>query len=179
MRVHAGPFPPVPYLTVFPETNVRTYVRGPDGRPGVYFLSLDIPRLPAVMFARAAYNVPYMWSKMAVEHDGSSVLYTCRRRWGGPTATSMIRVVPGDALSPAELGPRDHWLTARWGLWTSWYGRLAFVPLQHDPWPLARVSVIHLQDTLVAAAGLPQPVGEPIVHYSPRLIARLGVPHFA
>ena len=34
MRVGLFGVPPLPYLTVFPETNVRTYVIGPDGRTG-------------------------------------------------------------------------------------------------------------------------------------------------
>ena len=42
--------PPIPYLGTFPETNVRTYVRGSDG-PGVWFLSLDISRLLPVVVA--------------------------------------------------------------------------------------------------------------------------------
>ena len=35
----------IPYLGTFPETNVRTYVVGPDGVPGVWFDSLDASRL--------------------------------------------------------------------------------------------------------------------------------------
>ena len=33
--------PPLPGVSAFHETNVRTYVLGPDGRPGVWFYSLD------------------------------------------------------------------------------------------------------------------------------------------
>lgn len=36
-----GPLPPFGPLSTFPETNVRTYVRGPDGRDGLWFLSLE------------------------------------------------------------------------------------------------------------------------------------------
>jgi hypothetical protein len=46
MRVGLFGVPALPYLTVFPETNVRTYVIGPDGRTGVYFFSLDVNRPP-------------------------------------------------------------------------------------------------------------------------------------
>src|SRR5688572_30752933 len=38
--------PPMPWLSQFPETNVRTYVRGPAG-PGVWFFSLDASRFAA------------------------------------------------------------------------------------------------------------------------------------
>src|SRR3954463_2979445 len=32
--------PALPWLSSFPETNVRTYVRGPDGERGVWFFAL-------------------------------------------------------------------------------------------------------------------------------------------
>ena len=51
--------PALPYLGTFPETNVRTYVRGPDGRPGVWFDSLDITRLIPVLVALGTYRLPY------------------------------------------------------------------------------------------------------------------------
>ena len=35
----------LPWFTSFPETNVRTYVLGPDGREGLWFFSLDAARL--------------------------------------------------------------------------------------------------------------------------------------
>jgi uncharacterized protein YqjF (DUF2071 family) len=37
----------------FPETNVRTYVIGPDGSRAVWFFSLDAARLAAVIGARS------------------------------------------------------------------------------------------------------------------------------
>lgn len=39
--VRLGPLPPLGPLSTFPETNVRTYARGPDGRDGLWFLSLE------------------------------------------------------------------------------------------------------------------------------------------
>src|SRR6266536_756176 len=37
--------PPLPWASRFPETNVRTYALGPDGRGAIWFLSLDAARL--------------------------------------------------------------------------------------------------------------------------------------
>src|SRR5262245_24018727 len=44
--------PPFPFISRFPETNVRTYVIGPDGCPGVWFFSLDAKRLLPVIAGR-------------------------------------------------------------------------------------------------------------------------------
>src|SRR3954470_8038699 len=43
--------PSLPWISAFPELNVRTYVRI-DDRPGVYFFSLDAGRAIAVHAAR-------------------------------------------------------------------------------------------------------------------------------
>src|SRR4051812_46149326 len=50
--------PAVPWLSTFPETNVRTYVIDRTGRRGVWFFSLDAARLPAVAGARLLYGLP-------------------------------------------------------------------------------------------------------------------------
>ena len=39
LRTPVAPVPP--WFARFPETNVRTYVVGPDGRDGLWFFSLD------------------------------------------------------------------------------------------------------------------------------------------
>lgn len=64
--VRAPGVPAVPWLSRFPEINVRTYVRDGRGRSGIWFLSSDAARLPAVLAARASYRLPYFWSDMAV-----------------------------------------------------------------------------------------------------------------
>jgi len=92
--------PALPWFTSFPETNVRTYVVGPDGREGLWFFSLDAARLEPVLVARSTYALPYKWSAMTVERDGSTIRYRSRRRWPGPTpATSLdgMLVGPGGA----------------------------------------------------------------------------------
>ena len=58
--------PALPWLSAFPELNVRTYVRVAD-RPGVYFFSLDAGRRLAVAAARALLNLPYYAADMSVE----------------------------------------------------------------------------------------------------------------
>ena len=167
--------PALPWFTSFPETNVRTYVQGPDGREGLWFFSLDAARLEPVLVARSTYALPYMWSQMAVERDGSTIRYRSRRRWPGPTpAPSQIIVEVGPALRPQELGEFDHYLTARWQLYTTLGPLLARSTVEHEPWPLYRAVVRELETDLVAAAGLPDPEGEPVVHWSPGVRTRIS-----
>jgi uncharacterized protein YqjF (DUF2071 family) len=173
LRTPVAPAPP--WFTSFPETNVRTYVVGPDGREGLWFFSLDAARLEPVLVARSTYALPYMWSDMTVERDGQVLRYRSRRRWPGPTpATSAVTVEVGARLAPAELGELDHYLTARWQLYTTLGPVLARSCVEHEPWPLHRATVPELDTDLVAAAGLPRPEGEPVVHWSPGVRTRIS-----
>jgi uncharacterized protein YqjF (DUF2071 family) len=162
----------------FPETNVRTYVRDREGRTGIWFFSLDAGRLGAVGVARTTYRLPYFWSSMRVTGRGQQMSYTCVRRWPGPRdAVSSVRVAIGAPFAPAELDERDHFLTARWILF-SVAGRryYRFARAWHQPWPLHRAEALSVHDRLVTAAGLPQPQGPPLVHYSPGVDVRIGRP---
>lgn len=178
LKVGLPRVPSVPWFSRFPETNVRTYVRGPDGETGIWFFSLDAARLGAVVAARATYRLPYFWSEMAIERDGSTMAYSCRRRWPGPgrRATSEVTVAVGEPFAPDELSELDHYLTARWALYSAPRSGLRRARASHDPWPLRRATVLHLHDELVPASGLRPPDAEPLVHYARAVEVRIGWP---
>ena len=165
--------PPVPRLSTFPETNVRTYVCGPDGLDVLWFFTLEAGSLPAVVAARAAFGVPYRWADMSVD-VGERVTYRSTRRPPHRRAGHDIVVEPGDRFPAAELSEHDHWLTGRWRASASIAGRPAYVAVQHPPWPLHRATVHQLDEDLLADAGLPPPESDPVVHYSPGVDVRLG-----
>ncbi|MFD3731319.1 YqjF family protein [Streptomyces sp. NPDC058632] len=168
--------PGIPYLGTFPETNVRLYSVDENGRRGVVFLSLDASRLLPVTVARIGFRMPYLWSRMAVRHSGDTVTYTSSRRWPGPRgARSRVTVRIGERIGePTEL---EHFLTARWGLHGTFFGRSMYLPNTHPRWSLHRAEVVECEEDLVTAAGLPKPVGGPVsVLYSPGVPARFGRP---
>ncbi|MGW0217489.1 YqjF family protein [Micromonospora chokoriensis] len=171
-----GRGPGVPYFGTFWETNVRLYSVDDAGRRAVVFRSLDASRLVPVLVAQATLRLPYLWSSMRLARDGDRLTYRCRRRWPGPAgATSRMVVRVGERV--VDPTPLDHFLTARWGLHTRAYGRTLHLPNWHPRWPLHRAEVLHLDDELVAAAGLPAPVGPPVsVLYSPGVEVRFGPP---
>ncbi|MFC4592088.1 YqjF family protein [Sphaerisporangium corydalis] len=168
--------PGIPYLGSFPETNVRLYSVDGHGRRGVVFRSLDAARLVPVLVARAGFGLSYVWSRMAVRRDGDTLTYTSRRRWPGPRgAHSRLTVrVGGPIEAPTEL---EHFLTARWGMHNTTFGRPMYLPNTHPRWPLRRATLVECDEDLVAAAGLPAPSGEPAsVLYSPGVPVRFGPP---
>src|SRR5947208_1274723 len=72
--------PGLPWISRFPETNLRTYVRDRTGYGGIWFFSLEAARAAAVLGARLSYRLPYMWSKMRVQVEGNRVRYLSARR---------------------------------------------------------------------------------------------------
>jgi hypothetical protein len=161
----------------FCETNVRTYVLDPQGRPGIWFFSLDAARAGAVAVARATYRLPYHWSRMRLATRGDEIAYRCQRRWPGPRpVSSRVRISVGERYGAGELGDLDHFLTARWVLFSSAGARHRFARAYHPPWPLHRAQVVMADGHLVTAAGLPPPGGEPLAHYSPGVDVRIGRP---
>lgn len=169
--------PPLSRLSAFPETNVRTYVRGPDGRDGLWFLTLEADSLLTVSSARMALGAPYRWADMNVDRAAGRVSYRSKRR-GAPDIGHYITVTPGDSPVDAD-DALAHWLTGRWRAWTSIAGRLATVPVQHQRWPLTDARATGLEETLIAALGLQRPAGDALVHFAAGVDAKLGWPSFA
>ncbi|WP_040320046.1 YqjF family protein [Aeromicrobium marinum] len=149
-----GRGPAIPYLGDFAETNVRLYSVDGQGRHGVVFRSLETSRLVAAVGARLAFATPYTWARMRIDRRDDVVDYTTRRRWPGPRgAGGRLTARIGDRITdPSEL---DLFLTARFGLHTRWAGQTLWIPNHHEPWPLRQADLLHLDDSLVAAAGLP------------------------
>jgi uncharacterized protein YqjF (DUF2071 family) len=175
--------PPLPYVGDFPETNVRTYTVGPDGRRGVYFHSLEASRLGAVVVARALFGLPYQWASMRVTTSPGRIRYVGRRRWrehAGARSDLAVRV--GRRLPADEVTALDDFLSARWAFHdTSRTGVPVAATVDHEQWPLHEASVEHLRDELVAAAGYGDLATRPPDHvrFSPGVDVRAGFPTIA
>jgi uncharacterized protein len=167
--------PHLPWAASTLEANVRTYVRGPDGRRGIWFFSLDASRLVAVLEARRSYRIPYMWAQMRLRVTDEEAWYRSRRRWPGPRGVGMnVRLRLGEAARVEELGERDRFLICRWRLYSPSRTGIAVTVVEHDPWPIRRAQPLILEQNLFQAAGLAAPTELPITHYSPGVETRFG-----
>lgn len=165
--VRVGGLPPIPWLSSFVEVNIRTYVIDRAGGRRVWFSSLDVPRLAPMAVARAAYGLRYCWSAASWDLAGDVLTYRTRRRLPGPRgAGADLRVEINDPLPDGEVTDLEHFLSARWGLSATWVGRELTATLLHERWPLQRARLLGLDQSLTAAAGLPTPHGDPLVHYA-------------
>lgn len=143
--------PAVPWLGTFLETNVRLYSVDAAGRRGTVFLSLDAERAAVVGTARLTLGLPYRWARMRLLARGDERAYAARLRWPGTRAESRFGVRIG---GPLTAGPLEEFLTARWRLHVARLGRTWAIPTAHEPWPLRRAEVTHLDDGLLASVGL-------------------------
>ena len=170
--------PRVPWACSFPEMNVRTYVRGPNGERGIWFISLEAARLGAVLIARSIYGLDYFWSKMAFSRVGNIATYEARRRWPGERGSyGSLAIAIGDALAPEDLGDIDRWVTNRWLFYCASPVGLVSGLVAHDPWPLRRARLLHCDPSLVTACGLSEPAGIPMVHYGGEVDVRMTRPY--
>ncbi len=162
--------PPVPWLSAFPELNVRTYVTA-GGKPGVFFFSLDAGNAVAVTVARRWFRLPYYRARMSVTPDQGGIRYTSQRvhRGAAPAAFSA-RYAPVGPVFRASAGSLDRWLTERYCLYTTGpAGRLYRAEIHHAPWPLQRAAAAVLRSTMTGPLGIALPDAEPLLHFARRL----------
>jgi len=145
--------PAMPWLSAFPETNVRTYVRY-NGRPGVWFFSLDAARWLACQYARRFFSLPYHWAFMKVQREEDRMSYNSDRI-GSPKAQLSITANFGTDFQPTEPGTFEFWLVERYLLYASHGGKLFDGQVYHEPYKVAPATILHAkQDLTKAATGL-------------------------
>jgi uncharacterized protein len=155
-----------PYSLAFPELNVRTYVTA-QGKPGVWFFSLDAANWLAVFGARRFYHLPYFKADMSLQQQGDTVNYTTQRRAASAEFSGAYR--PTGEVFRAQTGTLDHWLTERYCLYASHGGRLYRGEVHHKPWPLQPAEVEIRVNTMARVSGIPLPETAPLLHYAHRL----------
>jgi len=155
--------PALPLLSTFPELNVRTYVRF-QGKPGVWFFSLDATNLPFVLGARALHGIPYVWSSIRLEARGDGFSMDSRRRDG--QADFAARYHPTGPEFRADPGSFAHWATERYCLYATHRGRLRRIEVHHAPWPLREAAFEVGENGLLRAAGLRVRDTPPVGHCS-------------
>jgi uncharacterized protein YqjF (DUF2071 family) len=164
--VRARALPALPGLSRFPELNLRTYV-SLDGKPGVYFFSLDAANLPAVWAARRFYRLPYFHARMAAEFDGPWIRYDSHRYQGQAEFRGQYRPVGEARLR--ERGSLEHWLTERYCLYTVEGSQAHRAEIHHQQWPLQDAEAEIETNSMALSAGIVLPQDRPRLHFARKL----------
>jgi uncharacterized protein YqjF (DUF2071 family) len=155
---------PLPGLSSFLELNVRTYVHAADGKPGVWFLSLDASSRLAVEIARRLYKLPYFHARIAADRSGEWIDYECARvDERGRVFSARYR--PEGEPFEAEPGSLEWFLTERYCLYTTdESGTLQRAEIHHAPWAL-QTAEAEIDLTTICPLELR---GAPVCHFSSR-----------
>ena len=159
--------PALPWVSAFPELNVRTYVRV-GGTPGVYFFSLDAGNSVAVGAARTLLNLPYYTAEMAVAPRAGEVQYDSRRDGDPPARFRATYHGLGDRRPP-QPGTLEYFLTERYCLFAVNHRHIAYrLDIHHPPWPLESAEAVIAVNTMGDAAGIRLPSLPPLLHFARR-----------
>ncbi|MEM1107527.1 MAG: DUF2071 domain-containing protein [Planctomycetota bacterium] len=181
-RVRPRGLPPVPGLSWFGELNLRTYVVGPDGRPGVWFYSLDAHQRIAVWLARTIFALPYHHAAIRYERSELAGLGAGRISYHWSRGRGLSKEVkpafiydtpPAVEAKPSEPGTLEHFLAERYLLYSR---RPLFVPgpgskevpaggklyvgrVDHEPYRVTEVAVQNEDKSLFGLNGFETPDG--------------------
>lgn len=178
LNVRAPMLPPPPGWAEFPELNVRAYVRGPDGRDGIWFFALAVSR-PSFVGAMRILGLPYERSHADIDVDGSRWTYRFdpigpARAMAGEGFSAVVDV--GEDICDRERTPLVDSLTGRWSGYHRRGGLLWRTPIAHEPWPLRTAVADGDLTGPLLRAGLPAPEEPPLVHAASVVSTSLGPP---
>ena len=161
--------PAVLGLSAFPELNVRTYVVA-DGKPGVWFFSLDADNRAAVAIARAWFHLPYFRARMSCEERNGWIEYKCgRSHRGAPCGVLNGRYRAIGEVFSAASGSLERFLTERYCLYTvDEEDRIICGEIHHAPWPLQAAEAELISNTMPEADGIHLAPAKPLLHFSKR-----------
>jgi uncharacterized protein len=159
--------PAIPGLSAFPELNVRTYVTA-QGKPGVWFFSLDATNAIAVAAARLTFHLPYFRARMSCVERAGWIRYDSQRTHGGAAPAALrghYRSV-GEIFEAAR-GTLEHFLTERYCLYAATSkGKVLRGEIHHPPWQLQSAEAELEKNTMIETASLPSPSGKPLLHFA-------------
>ncbi|CAA6691456.1 MULTISPECIES: YqjF family protein [unclassified Lentimonas] len=157
-------FPAMPLFSSFGELNVRTYVEV-DGKPGVWFFSLDAQSWPVVFGGCLLYHLPYHNAKVLHQCVAGGFDFSSRRLSDGVTFEGTFR--PRGDVFYATAGTFEHWATERYCFYSATRsGAVLRLEVHHAPWPLQRMEAEMDASALLASVGFTLEEDQPRCHFS-------------
>ena len=172
--------------TAVAELNVRTYVRYRDDA-GLFFFSIDVGNPLIAAAVGRTTRLPVYHAHMRVSADNGRVAFSSTRSQHGTGVTSRVDAdepiarfdatyrPDGDVFRP-EPGTLAHWLVERRRFYAAEERGVLTAEIAHDRWPLQPGTVTINENTMFEASGLPEPIGDPVVHYCDELPMTGSIP---
>lgn len=133
--------PPIPGLSRLFELNLRTYVRV-NGKPLVYFFTLDTNHWPAVLIARYFFSLPYRYRPLTIHR--SQDVYELK----SPVISFKAQISEQQVSTDF-----DRWATERYGLMTKSGRKNLMGIVEHVPWRLQQAKIDLINDQFTNLLG--------------------------
>jgi hypothetical protein len=147
--VRASFLPEIPGASNFLELNVRTYVHDRNGRPGVWFYSLDLNHGLGVLFAKTFYSLPYHSATIEAENRAGLIQYKCHRQTAPEPSVIYYRRESQTVGSPPGSLPfflADRYLLYSYSQRTQ---KLYTARVHHAPWELFQAHLGRCNETML------------------------------
>lgn len=163
--------PSIPGTDQFPELNVRTYVTL-DGKPGVYFFSLDAANWLAVKGAKTLYHLPYWHADMEIKNSGTNIEFKSKRLQDNEIELACS-YRPISEPFQASKGSFEEWMVERYCFYTL---NSSGVPLRcdilHEPWRLQEAEAEISYNSILSKQGIDVTSDSPIFHFAKKIEVR-------
>ncbi|MBN9295475.1 MAG: DUF2071 domain-containing protein [Filimonas sp.] len=135
-KIHPRGLPALSVISDFHEVNVRTYVIK-DGKPGVYFLSIEAAKTISVLISKTLSGLPYEKARMRRDINEAGKSYFSmnkKRKFSLQADVTIGQQVKGKSRL-------DKWLTERYCLYMAQPGTCTRYDIHHLEWPLNEVDI--------------------------------------
>ncbi|MFB6468098.1 YqjF family protein [Cytobacillus sp. Hz8] len=164
--------PPLPGAKKFPQLNVRTYITM-DGKPGVYFFSLDAANKLVARVVKTLLPLPYWHACMKTEYLGESIHFESKREVD-KTFEWNCNYRPSSKVYLAKKGSFDEWMAERYCFYAvNKKGTALRCDILHHRWPLQHAEVEIHQNTMLLSHGIQVEAAEPLFHFSKGMEVRI------
>jgi uncharacterized protein YqjF (DUF2071 family) len=170
-NVRPAYLPAVPYLSTFPELNVRTYIYHHE-KPGVYFFSLDATQWLAVELARKLYHLNYLHANITYGLQNKNTVmnyHSIRKDRRAAPAQLDISYQPTSAPFVSHADSIEHWLTERYCLYVMRNHKVSRVDIGHSPWLLQQAEADIRINSMNDKFQIHLPDRPQLLHYSKKL----------
>jgi len=157
--------PPIPTASNFLELNFRTYVKM-NGRPGIFFFSLDASSGLSALGARLGAYLPYFAADMTVEEKDGWFRFKSARR-SDPSAAFDVKYKPEPPVFEAAPGSLEGWFVERYCLFQETAkGKYIEIDIHHLKWLLQTAEVKIARNWVPKAHGIDLPGEKPLAHFA-------------
>ena len=134
-QIHPRVLPSVHSLSNFKELNLRTYVKS-NGKPGVYFLSIEASNLLSCILAKTISKLPYKFAKIKREFN-----WFISKNKTNKNFFSIYYSIDNELIKKNKL---EHWLTERYALFNDYKKNIYRFEVHHKSWKLFTVKINRL-----------------------------------